>query len=89
MGGRGPLTWPLVEARAGAGVPHDTDPTCAKPPCPAVPNAATRTELAALLALFDIAEDYVEAKRKLGEHHAELGAKVRGLRDWVDHTLKN
>lgn len=43
--------------------------------------------LAALLALFDVAEDYVEAKRKINEHQAELIRKVQQLQSWVDSAL--
>ncbi|MBC7385537.1 MAG: cell division protein ZapA [Cryobacterium sp.] len=44
--------------------------------------------LAALLALFDIAEDYVEAKRKVQDHQSELILKVQQLQSWVDSALK-
>lgn len=45
--------------------------------------------LAALLALFDITEDYVEAKRKILEHQTELQQKVQQLQTWVDDALKS
>ena len=48
---------------------------------------ANAPHLAALLALFDIAEDYVEAKRKIQEHQSELIAKVQQLQSWVDSEL--
>ncbi len=48
---------------------------------------ANAPHLAALLALFDVAEDYVEAKRKIQEHQAELIAKVQQLQSWVDSEL--
>ena len=44
--------------------------------------------LAALLALFDVTEDYVEAKRKIQDHQEELVAKVQQLQTWVDSALK-
>lgn len=50
---------------------------------------ANAPHLAALLALFDVTEDYVEAKRKIQEHQEELVAKVRQLQSWVDSALKN
>lgn len=50
---------------------------------------ANAPHLAALLALFDVAEDYVEAKRKIQEHQSELLAKVNQLQSWVDSALKD
>ncbi len=50
---------------------------------------ANAPHLAALLALFDVAEDYVEAKRKIQEHQSELLAKVSQLQSWVDSALKD
>lgn len=49
---------------------------------------ANAPHLAALLALFDIAEDYVEAKRKVQDHQFELTQKVQQLQTWVDSALK-
>jgi cell division protein ZapA (FtsZ GTPase activity inhibitor) len=49
---------------------------------------ANAPHLAALLALFDVAEDYVEAKRKVQDHQGELSAKVQQLQSWVDSALK-
>ena len=49
---------------------------------------ANAPHLAALLALFDVAEDYVEAKRKILEHQGELTAKVQQLQSWVDNALR-
>lgn len=48
---------------------------------------ANAPHLAALLALFDVAEDYVEAKRKIQEHQSEILAKVQQLQSWVDAEL--
>ncbi len=48
---------------------------------------ANAPHLAALLALFDIAEDYVEAKRKIQEHQSDLSLKVQQLQTWVDSEL--
>jgi cell division protein ZapA (FtsZ GTPase activity inhibitor) len=50
---------------------------------------ANAPHLAALLALFDVTEDYVEAKRKISEHQEELVAKVNQLQSWVDSALKS
>jgi len=49
---------------------------------------ASAPHLAALLALFDVTEDYVEAKRKIIDHQLELVAKVNQLQTWVDSALK-
>lgn len=49
---------------------------------------ANAPHLAALLALFDIAEDYVEAKRKILEHQSELLMKVQQLQSWVDAEIR-
>ncbi len=49
---------------------------------------ANAPHLAALLALFDVAEDYVEAKRKIQQHQSELLTKVQQLQSWVDSELK-
>ena len=50
---------------------------------------ANAPHLAALLALFDVSEDYVEAKRKIQEHQEELVAKVNQLQTWVDSALRS
>lgn len=50
---------------------------------------ANAPHLAALLALFDVAEDYVEAKRKIQLHQAELMMKVQQLQSWVDSELNS
>jgi cell division protein ZapA (FtsZ GTPase activity inhibitor) len=44
--------------------------------------------LAALLALFDITEDYVEAKRKVQEHQTELSEKIQQIQTWIDSEMK-
>jgi cell division protein ZapA (FtsZ GTPase activity inhibitor) len=49
---------------------------------------ANAPHLAALLALFDVTEDYVEAKRKIMDHQTELQEKVQQLQSWVDRALK-
>lgn len=49
---------------------------------------ANAPHLAALLALFDIAEDYVEAKKKIFDHQNELLVKVQQLQTWVDSEMK-
>ena len=49
---------------------------------------ANAPHLAALLALFDVTEDYVEAKRKISDHQSELQHKVQQLQSWVDSALK-
>lgn len=48
---------------------------------------ANAPHLAALLALFDITEDYVEAKRKIQEHQLELLEKVQQVQSWIDSEL--
>lgn len=50
-------------------------------------KSANAPHLAALLALFDVAEDYVEAKRKILDHQNELLAKVQQLQSWVDSEI--
>lgn len=50
---------------------------------------ANAPHLAALLALFDIAEDYVEAKRKVSEHQSELMLKMNDLEVWAESELKD
>lgn len=49
---------------------------------------ANAPHLAALLALFDIAEDYVEAKRKVSEHQSEAIIKMNDLEVWIDSEMK-
>jgi hypothetical protein len=44
--------------------------------------------LAALLALFDITEDYVEAKRKVAANQTELMDKISQIQTWIDSELK-
>jgi len=48
---------------------------------------ANAPHLAALLALFDVTEDYVEAKRKILEHQQELLQQVRLLQSRVGRDL--
>lgn len=50
---------------------------------------ANAPHLAALLALFDVAEDYIEAKRKVSEHQTDLQLKVRQIESWVDRTFQS
>lgn len=49
---------------------------------------ANAPHLAALLALFDLAEDYVEAKRKTQEHQDELSEKIKKLKNRTLQTRK-
>ncbi len=51
-------------------------------------KSSNAPHLAALLALFDVAEDYVEAKRRVSEHQSEIANKVQQLQNWVDSELK-
>jgi cell division protein ZapA (FtsZ GTPase activity inhibitor) len=44
--------------------------------------------LAALLALFDITEDYIEAKRKVAANQNELKDKISQIQTWIDAELK-
>lgn len=49
---------------------------------------ANAPHLAALLALFDVTEDYVEAKRKIQEHQKELLEKIQQVQSWIDSELR-
>jgi cell division protein ZapA (FtsZ GTPase activity inhibitor) len=49
---------------------------------------ANAPHLAVLLALFDITEDYVEAKRKVQEHQTELLEKIQQIQTWIDAEMK-
>jgi hypothetical protein len=44
---------------------------------------ANAPHLAAILALFDLAEAYIEAKKKVGAHQEESLRKMDEIRSWV------
>lgn len=43
--------------------------------------------LAAVLALFDLAEEYIDAKKRTGEHLGATQAQAEKIRSWVTTEL--